>query len=114
MLSSITLIDKDREWFKSRTGIETAQEGPRDISFCGHALAQKEIFVVEDTKKDPRFLDNPYVVGPPYIRFYAGVYEGCFKLISFSASFAKFSKSDISFSLKLRGLLSLIQNTPTG
>src|SRR3989344_1026035 len=73
MLSSITLIDEDREWFKSRTGIETAQEGPRDISFCGHALAQKEIFVVEDTKKDPRFLDNPYVVGPPYIRFYAGV-----------------------------------------
>src|SRR3989338_6491557 len=65
MLSSITLIDKDREWFKSCAGIPTNKEGPREISFCGYALTQKDIFVIEDTTKDPRFVDNPYVTGPP-------------------------------------------------
>ena len=73
MLSSITLIDKDREWFKSCAGIPTNKEGPREISFCGYALTQKDIFVIEDTTKDPRFVDNPYVTGPPFVRFYAGV-----------------------------------------
>lgn len=73
MLSSITLIDKNREWFKSCAGIYTDKEGPRDISFCGHALTREDIFVIEDTIKDPRFIDNPYVVGPPFVRFYAGV-----------------------------------------
>lgn len=73
MLSTITLIDKDREWFKSNSGINNSTEGPRNISFCGHALAQDGIFVIEDTKKDPRFSDNPYVSGPPFIRFYAGI-----------------------------------------
>lgn len=73
ILSSITLIDKEREWFKSCAGTPIYKEGPREISFCGHAIIQKEIIVIEDTKKDPRFIDNPYVVGPPFIRFYAGV-----------------------------------------
>ena len=73
MLSSITLIDKDREWFKSCTGIHTYKEGPREISFCAHALKKEDIFIIEDATKDPRFIDNPYVVGPPYVRFYAGV-----------------------------------------
>lgn len=71
--STITLIDKDREWFKSCASICPYTEGPRNISFCGHALKQEEIFVVEDTTKDPRFVDNPYVTGPPFVRFYAGV-----------------------------------------
>lgn len=73
MLSSITLVDKDREWFKSCRGTSIYAEGPRDISFCGHALTQEGIFIIEDTKKDDRFFDNPYVVGPPYVRFYAGI-----------------------------------------
>src|SRR3990172_6950298 len=73
MLSTITLIDKDREWYKSCSGTNTSTGGPRDISFCGHALTQEGIFVIEDTKKDPKFFDNPYVLGPPFIRFYAGV-----------------------------------------
>lgn len=74
MLSSITLIDKDREWFKSSCSITPYnRQGPRDISFCAHALTQEIIFVIEDTTKDPRFVDNPYVVGPPFVRFYAGV-----------------------------------------
>lgn len=73
MLSTITLVDKDREWVKSCAGIYPYTEGPRDISFCGHALIQDGIFVIEDTKKNPQFSDNPYVTGPPFIRFYAGV-----------------------------------------
>lgn len=73
MLSTITIIDKDREWFKSRCGIATNTQGPRNISFCAYALEPEDIFIIEDTTKDPRFIDNPYVVGPPFVRFYAGV-----------------------------------------
>jgi GAF domain-containing protein len=72
-LSTISIIDKDREWFKSCNGMCSTKEGSREISFCGHALLSSDIFIIEDTKKDPRFADNPYVVGPPYIRFYAGM-----------------------------------------
>ena len=70
-ISTITLVDKDREWYKSMQGL-TQKEGPRDISFCGHALLHQYIYVVEDTLKDPIFADNPMVVGNPLIRFYAG------------------------------------------
>ncbi len=72
-LSTISIIDKDREWYKSCNGMCSTKEGSRDISFCGHALLSSDIFIIEDTTKDPRFADNPYVVGPPYIRFYAGM-----------------------------------------
>lgn len=71
-ISTLTIIDKDREWFKSKQGVE-AKEGKREISFCGHALLATEIFIVEDTLKDDRFKDNPMVVGEPYVRFYAGI-----------------------------------------
>lgn len=71
-ISTLTIIDKDREWFKSKQGINQ-NEGKREVSFCGHALLATEIFIVEDTLKDERFKDNPMVVGEPYIRFYAGV-----------------------------------------
>lgn len=71
-ISSISILDRDREWFKSCMGLD-ATEGPRDISFCGHALTSESVFVVEDTTKDERFKDNPYVIGAPFIRFYAGV-----------------------------------------
>lgn len=70
-ISTITIIDKNREWFKSSQGL-TSREGPRDISFCGHALLQQNIFIVEDTLKNPLFADNPMVVNDPHIRFYAG------------------------------------------
>ena len=69
-ISTITLIDKDREWFKSVQNLET-REGRRDISFCGHALVSDVVLIVEDTLKDPRFNDNPMVTGSPFIRFYA-------------------------------------------
>lgn len=70
-ISTITLVDRDREWYKSVQGLSN-REGPRDTSFCGHALLSQILLVVEDTLKDPRFADNPMVKGPPFIRFYAG------------------------------------------
>lgn len=73
ILSTISIIDKDREWFKSCYGTYIGTQEPREISFCGHALEEKTVFVIEDTLKDPRFIDNPHVVGPPFVRFYAGV-----------------------------------------
>lgn len=71
-ISTISIIDSDREWYKSHQGIEES-DGPRDISFCGHALLQKDILIIEDTTKDPDFRDNPYVLRQTNpIRFYAG------------------------------------------
>jgi anti-sigma regulatory factor (Ser/Thr protein kinase) len=67
----ITLVDEDRQWFKSRVGIDI-KETPRSISFCAHAIQQKGIFTVPDASNDVRFKDNPVVKGDPHIRFYAG------------------------------------------
>ncbi len=71
-IALISLIDRDRQWFKSRIGID-ASETPRDISFCGHIVASNEMLQVNDVSQDPRFADNPLVVNDPNIRFYAGV-----------------------------------------
>lgn len=70
-IALLSLVDGQRQWFKSRVGMEIT-EGARDISFCGHAIMNKELFVVEDASSDPRFSDNPMVAGEPHIRFYAG------------------------------------------
>jgi GAF domain-containing protein len=71
-ISTISIIDHNREWFKSRQGMNL-QQGPRNVSFCGHAMYADYIFIVEDTLLDERFKDNPYVKGSPFVRFYAGV-----------------------------------------
>ncbi|MEI8337919.1 MAG: GAF domain-containing protein [bacterium] len=71
-MAMISILDSEREWFKSCQGLDQ-KEGGRTISFCGHALLAKNIFIVEDTQKDKRFVDNPMVTGFPYIRFYAGI-----------------------------------------
>lgn len=68
----ISLVDKDRQWFKSTVGIE-AKELPRDTSFCGHAILQEAVFGIPDARLDPRFADNPFVVGAPHIRAYYGI-----------------------------------------
>ena len=70
-ISTITILDSKREWFKSCTGLDQ-KEGERAISFCAHALLVKNLFIIEDALEDERFKDNPMVVGSPFIRFYAG------------------------------------------
>lgn len=71
-ISLVTLVDSERQWFKSNLGMAVTQT-PRDISFCGHAILREEPFIVEDASADPRFFDNPLVTGEPHVRFYAGI-----------------------------------------
>ncbi|HEU4740597.1 MAG TPA: sensor domain-containing diguanylate cyclase [Meiothermus sp.] len=70
-VSLITLVDHDRQWFKSRVGLGLA-ETSRDFSFCAHAILQSGVMIVPDALQDQRFADNPLVTGDPHIRFYAG------------------------------------------
>jgi PAS domain S-box-containing protein len=70
-IALVSLIDRDRQWFLSRHGLD-ARETPRDISFCGHVVFNKALLEVEDATLDPRFADNPLVTGAPNIRFYVG------------------------------------------
>ncbi|MDX5373986.1 MAG: sensor domain-containing diguanylate cyclase [Pseudomonadaceae bacterium] len=67
----VSLVDRDRQWFKARIGLDLA-ETSRDVSFCAHAVAARSPLVVENALNDPRFADNPVVTGPPFLRFYAG------------------------------------------
>jgi len=70
-MSSISLVDADRQWFKSEIGMGT-RETPRSQSFCAHTLETARTLIIKDATQDPRFKENPSVVGAPGIRFYAG------------------------------------------
>jgi PAS domain S-box-containing protein len=71
-MASLTFVDSNRQWFKSKIGLN-ATETSRDVSFCGHAILGSELFIVEDALLDPRFRGNPFVQGSPNVRFYAGM-----------------------------------------
>ena len=71
-IALISFVDSERQWFKSKVGLNVAQT-PRDVSFCAHAILNKSIMVVKDVLLDRRFVNNPLVTCAPGIRFYAGV-----------------------------------------
>lgn len=71
-IAAVSLIDSDRQWFKARVGLDACQT-PRDVSFCGHAVASRQSLVVPDALADTRFHDNPLVTGAPHVRAYVGL-----------------------------------------
>jgi diguanylate cyclase (GGDEF)-like protein len=71
-IAAVSLIDADRQWFKSCLGLSAAQT-PREVSFCTHTITGRAPMVIENAALDPRFADNPFVVGAPYIASYLGV-----------------------------------------
>jgi GAF domain-containing protein len=71
-ISLISIIGRDKQWFKSKVGL-SEDETARDVSFCDYAIRQEGVMVVEDAYTDERFANNPYVAGINGIRFYAGI-----------------------------------------
>lgn len=71
-ITAISLVDAERQWFKSQRGLDV-DETPRDMAFCAHTIKDTKPMIVEDAAQDPRFTENPLVLGDPNIRSYLGV-----------------------------------------
>jgi diguanylate cyclase (GGDEF)-like protein len=71
-MATVTLVDRDRQWFKAKRGLESDQT-PRSVSFCTHTIQQREPLIVEDADLDPRFAGTALVAGPPHVKSYAGI-----------------------------------------
>ncbi len=71
-MALISLVDEHRQWFKANHGLPGVTESPREVAFCACTVAEGKLFEVEDAATDPRFANNPLVLGSPYIRLYAG------------------------------------------
>jgi PAS domain S-box-containing protein len=71
-IALITLLDSDRQWFKSKVGLDLCQT-PREVAFCAYTILNNDILIVPDARVDKRFMDNPLTLSHPHIRFYAGV-----------------------------------------
>ncbi len=71
-IAYVSIIGEDTQWFKAAQGIE-AQASDRALSFCTHTIVEERLMVIEDALNDERFVSNPFVIGEPYVRFYAGV-----------------------------------------
>jgi GAF domain-containing protein len=70
-IAAISLVDANRQWFKSRSGLDV-ESTPRDVAFCAHAILGSDLLVIPDAHEDSRFCNNPLVLGEPFVRFYAG------------------------------------------
>ncbi|EOL9024113.1 GGDEF domain-containing protein [Cronobacter sakazakii] len=108
----ISLLDHNRQWLLASQGFDI-RETPRDVSFCGHAILQRGPFIVNDTRLDERFHDNPLVTGKPHIRFYAG-YPVCLPdgaiagtVCIIDSSPHNFSEADVSL---LRDLALIVED----
>jgi len=71
-IALVSLVDRQRQWFKACYGLSGVEETERDVAFCAHAICQNATLVVPDALLDPRFARNPLVIDPPHVRFYAG------------------------------------------
>lgn len=72
-IALVTLIDAERQWFKTSYGIEGIHETSRDVAFCAHTILHDDVMIVPDAYSDERFADNPLVTEAPHVRFYAGM-----------------------------------------
>lgn len=112
---AVSLVDKDRQWFKSQIGLDCDQTR-RDVAFCSHTIDQEEPLIVLDASKDDKFSNNPLVIGAPHIRFYSGISLKSaigFKLGSFCLiddSPRTFSIEDLALQRKLAYLIEIELN----